>query len=84
MGNTLGTCATWPIVGAVTMGFGWDWGFHVIGLQHIIFCLIFFFVASDTPDKSKFVNEEERKYIAEAQGSSVSKKKVGLKNIYMP
>lgn len=80
MGNTLGTCLTWPLVGSATMAWGWAWGFHMISLQHVVFCLIFFFVASDSPYKSKFVTEEELKYISEAQGKSVSKKSVSIRN----
>lgn len=78
MGNTLGTMLTWPLVGAVTMSWGWDWGFHVISLQHIVYCIVFFIIASDNPEKSKFVNERELQYITEAQGSQVSKKKVRI------
>lgn len=78
MGNTLGTCATWPLVGAVTMAWGWNWGFHVISIQHIFYCVIFFLIASDSPDKSRYVTEDELNYITEAQGTSVSKKKVSF------
>lgn len=82
MGNTLGTCVTWPLVGVVTMSWGWDWGFHVVSLQHVVYCLIFFIVASDSPEKSRYVTESELNFITEAQGSSVSKSKVGyLKNM---
>lgn len=78
MGNTLGTCLTWPIVGAVTMASSWSWGFHVITAQHVVYCLIFYLVASDSPDKSKLVKEAEMNYITEAQGSQLTKKKVKL------
>lgn len=83
MGNTLGTCLTWPIVGTVTMAWGWNWGFHVIGIQHIIYLVVFFVIASDSPDKSKFLTEKELNYITEAQGSQLSKKKVTIQFRYL-
>ncbi|CAH1116345.1 unnamed protein product [Phaedon cochleariae] len=76
MGNTLSTCITFPLVGAVTAAWGWDWGFHVLSIQILVFCVIFFFVASDTPDSHKFISQEEKDFIREAQGASVSKKKM--------
>lgn len=75
MGNTLATCVTWPLVGAVTSTWGWDWGFYVISVQLVVFCLIFFFVAADSPDDHKFIKPEEVEFIKTAQGDSVSKTK---------
>ncbi|KAG5889318.1 hypothetical protein JTB14_019099 [Gonioctena quinquepunctata] len=75
MGNTLATCITWPLLGTVTTASSWDWGFYVLSIQMAIFCLIFFFVASDSPDTHKFISEEERNFIKEAQGQSVTSKK---------
>ncbi|KAJ8959658.1 hypothetical protein NQ318_021846 [Aromia moschata] len=75
MGNTLGTCLTWPLVGAVTQAFSWDWGFYFISIQIAVFCLIFWIVTADSPDQHRWISEEEKKYIAESQGGSVTKKK---------
>ncbi|CAG9857293.1 unnamed protein product [Phyllotreta striolata] len=75
MGNTLATCVTWPLIGGVTSSYGWAWGFYSISIQCIVFCLIFWFVAADSPDDHKFISPEEVAYIKEAQGSSVTKKK---------
>ncbi|XP_074031923.1 sialin isoform X2 [Leptinotarsa decemlineata] len=75
MGNTLATCITWPLVGAITSSAGWDWGFHVVSIQIAVFCVIFFFVAADSPDTHSFISEEEKSFIKEAQGASVSSKK---------
>ncbi|CAH1110025.1 unnamed protein product [Psylliodes chrysocephalus] len=75
MGNTLATCITWPLVGGVTSSVGWDWGFYAISIQCFVFCIIFWFVAADSPDDHKFITQEEVSYIKEAQGGSVTKKK---------
>ncbi|CAH2010250.1 unnamed protein product [Acanthoscelides obtectus] len=75
MGNTLGTCITWPLVGAVTQAVGWGWGFHVISAQVLVYCVIFYFVAANSPEDHKWITEEEKNYIKESQGGNVSKKR---------
>lgn len=75
MGNTLGTCCTWPIVGAITQAFGWDWGFYVISIQICIFLVIFGLITADSPQDHRWISEEERDFITDSQGGSVTKKK---------
>ena len=38
MGNTLGTCLSWILVGMMTAAAGWDWGFHFLTIQIVVFC----------------------------------------------
>ncbi|XP_066153492.1 sialin-like isoform X2 [Euwallacea fornicatus] len=76
MGNTLGTCLTWVLVGSVTAAAGWDWGFHFLTIQIGVFCLVFWLVVADTPDQHKWISEEEKNYIKTAQANTVSKGKV--------
>lgn len=61
MGNTLGTCVTWPYVGAITQAYGWDWGFHGVTFQIIIFLVVYGLVASDSPSSHRWISEEEKK-----------------------
>lgn len=75
MGNTLATCITWPLVGTIISASNWNWGIQMITIQIVIFLIIFYFVAADSPDDHKFISPEEVAYIKEAQGASVSKKK---------
>ncbi|VEN43806.1 unnamed protein product [Callosobruchus maculatus] len=75
MGNTLGTCVTWPLVGAVTQMVGWGWGFHVVSIQVLVYCIIFFFVCANSPEDHKWITEEEKEYIKTAQAGNVSKKR---------
>lgn len=82
MGNTLGTCATWPFVGAITQAFGWDWGFYVISIQMGVFLIIFWLVTADSPADHRWISEEEKNYIMESQGGTVTKKKVSMAAVY--
>ncbi|XP_074031921.1 sialin-like [Leptinotarsa decemlineata] len=75
MGNVLGTCITWPMVGAITTHFGWDWGFYAVSIKNVIFCVLFYFICSDSPTTNRWITEEERDYIKKAQGVQVTKKK---------
>ncbi|XP_050501825.1 vesicular glutamate transporter 1-like [Diabrotica virgifera virgifera] len=75
MGNTLATCVTWPLVGWVITQWGWNWGFHVITVQLVVFCVVFYFVCANSPEEHKFISEEEVAFIKEAQGATVTKKK---------
>uniref|UniRef100_A0A6P7GTU9 Sialin-like n=1 Tax=Diabrotica virgifera virgifera TaxID=50390 RepID=A0A6P7GTU9_DIAVI len=82
MGNTLATCVTWPLVGWVITKWGWNWGFHVITVQLVVFCVVFYFVCADSPEDHKFISEEEVAFIKEAQGATVTKKKDQLLHHY--
>lgn len=75
MGNTLGTCLTFILVGAITAAAGWDWGFHFLTIQIAAFCIIFWIVAADSPDQHKWITEEEKNYIKESQSKTISKGK---------
>ncbi|KAF7263852.1 hypothetical protein GWI33_001017, partial [Rhynchophorus ferrugineus] len=77
MGNTLGTCLTWVLVGMVTAAAGWDWGFHFLTIQIGVFCLIFWFVVADSPDQHKWISQEEKDFIKQSQAKTISKTKQG-------
>lgn len=76
MGNTLGTCLTWVLVGMITAALGWDWGFHFLTVQIGVYCLVFWFVVADSPDQHKWITEEEKDFIKKSQAKTVSKAKV--------
>ncbi|KAL1497206.1 hypothetical protein ABEB36_008203 [Hypothenemus hampei] len=76
MGNTLGTCLTWILVGAVTAAAGWDWGFHFLTLQIAVYCLIFWLIVDDSPEQHKWISEDEKNFIKESQAKSITKGKV--------
>ncbi|XP_060521893.1 sialin-like [Cylas formicarius] len=75
MGNTLGTCLTWIIVGGVTKAWGWEWGFHVLSIQIVIFLAVFWVFVSDSPELHTWITDEELKYIKDSQAGAVTKTK---------
>ncbi|KAF7285956.1 hypothetical protein GWI33_008927 [Rhynchophorus ferrugineus] len=75
MGNTLGTCLSWIIVGAVTREWKWPWGFHVMSIQIIFYLIILVIFTADSPEEHKWIDEEELKFIKESQAGQVSKTK---------
>ncbi|RZC43006.1 MFS 1 and/or Sugar tr domain containing protein [Asbolus verrucosus] len=72
MGNTLGTVCTWPLVGVVTDLLSWEWGFYVLVIIMSVYCLVFFILVSDSPQKHRWITEEEQRYITECQEGQVS------------
>ncbi|KAJ8959661.1 hypothetical protein NQ318_021849, partial [Aromia moschata] len=75
MGNTLGTCVTWPLVGVITELLGWEWGFYVLSIQMAVFCIIFWIVAADSPDKHRWISDEEKNYILDSHAGSINRRK---------
>lgn len=76
MGNTLATCLTWPLLGAVIEGVGWVWAFVVPGAISITWSLIWIFTVADSPAEHKWITMEEQKYINDSLVCEVKRVKV--------
>ncbi|XP_044272676.1 putative inorganic phosphate cotransporter [Tribolium madens] len=76
MGNTLGTVLTWIVVAAATSAWGWEWGFYVLTIFMLFYCIAFGIIVRDKPDSHPWVSDEEKKHIAESQEGHLTKKKV--------
>lgn len=76
LGGTLGTVATWPLVGAMIDSIGWIWAFFIPGGVALIWCLMWWYIVSDTPEENRWISEEEKMYIAKSVGGTVNKSKV--------
>lgn len=63
-GSPLGGAVAGPIVGYLALGFGWRPAFMIICGIGIIWMLVWFFFAADTPEKSSRVSAQERELIA--------------------
>lgn len=59
-GSPLGGAVAGPIVGYLALAFGWRPAFLIICSVGIVWMLVWFFIAADSPEKSKRVSEEER------------------------
>ncbi|TCS80119.1 MFS transporter [Pectinatus cerevisiiphilus] len=65
-GSKFGTAFAMPLVAWFVMNYGWHMPFIIIGGIGIIWAIIWFFVYTD-PERSKFINAAELKYIREHQ-----------------
>ena len=75
LGNTFGMVVTFAVVGAVTHATGWPWGFYVLAMIMVTYCLFFGFIVSDEPEKSRCTSQEERDFILESQEGHLNRKK---------
>ncbi|XP_064213438.1 putative inorganic phosphate cotransporter isoform X2 [Tribolium castaneum] len=75
MGNTLGTVVTWNLVAAATSAWGWEWGFYVLAIFMMVYCIVFGIIVRDRPDLHPWVSDEEKKHILESQEGHLTKKK---------
>lgn len=75
MGGTLGTVITWPLLGYINYSWGWTWAFFIPGAVAMIWCGLWYFLVSDTPDVHKRITEDEKIYILKCIGDKVTKTK---------
>ncbi|XP_017779301.1 PREDICTED: sialin [Nicrophorus vespilloides] len=75
LGGTLGTVLTWPMLGSIVESLGWTWAFYIPGGLALLWCLLWFFLVSDSPDLHPRISDEEKFYIAKSLGDSVAKRK---------
>ena len=78
LGGTLGTVATWPLLGAVIESLGWSWSFFINGGIVIVWCIFWILLVSDSPDKHPRISEEEKLYIVRSLGDTLKPTKVYL------
>ncbi|KAJ3645922.1 hypothetical protein Zmor_023541 [Zophobas morio] len=71
LGGTLGTVATWPLLGAVIESLGWSWSFFINGGIVIVWCIFWILLVSDSPDKHPRISEEEKLYIVRSLGDTL-------------
>lgn len=64
-GSPLGGAVAGPIVGYLSIAFGWRPAFMIICAIGIVWMACWFFIAADTPAKSRRVSQRERELIAQ-------------------
>ncbi|HBQ3182948.1 TPA: MFS transporter, partial [Klebsiella variicola] len=58
-GSPLGGAVAGPIVGYLALAFGWRPAFMIIFAIGIVWMVVWFFIAANSPDKHKHVSQEE-------------------------
>ncbi len=62
-GSPLGGAVAGPIVGYLALAFGWRPAFIIIFTIGIVWMVVWFFLAANSPDRSKYVTPEEHTLI---------------------
>lgn len=78
MGSLLGTVITLPLAAVLCKhGFagGWPSVFYLTGLLGVVWCILWTFLASGSPEKHRFISEDERMYIVESRDAKFTVRK---------
>lgn len=75
MGANFGTVVTWSLLGVIIEGLGWHWAFYTSSFIVVAFSLMWLYIVADTPAKHPRIMEEEKKFIEDSLGATVSNQK---------
>lgn len=78
LGGPFGTFVTMTLCSLVIDSLGWKAAFYVTSGLMLVFYLLWLWLAYDTPDVHPTITQEEKAYIKEQIGTTVSKQKVAL------
>lgn len=62
-GSRIGGAVAYPIVVALILALGWRGSFFIFGAAGILFSIAWWFYFRNSPEESKLVSEDEKKYI---------------------
>ncbi|XP_066993783.1 sialin isoform X2 [Anabrus simplex] len=74
-GGSIGVAFTFSVGGLIIDWLGWEAIFHITGVLGVLWYIAWYCLVYDTPDQHPRISEEERTYIANSLGQSVSKRK---------
>lgn len=77
-GGPFGTVVTFALCGQIISAFGWKAAYYFTSGLILIFYALWFFLIYDTPDLHPGITENEKAYIKEQIGTTVSKQEVKL------
>ncbi|CAK9829816.1 SLC17A5 [Anthophora retusa] len=77
-GGPFGTVVTFALCGQIISAFGWKVAYYVTSGLILIFYALWVYLIYDTPDLHPGITENEKNYIKEQIGTTVSKQKVKL------
>ena len=74
-GSPLGGAISGPIIGYLSLAFGWRFAFIIIAIIGVVWAVVWFFVAADSPQKSTRITVSEQQLIEKLkQQDSVAEK----------
>jgi MFS family permease len=84
IGFSFGIGLTYPLCGFLIAHFGWRVVFYVTGSVGILWCLIWWLLAFDTPAQHPRISASERRYIETNVGNTVVGEKVSNIAVALP
>lgn len=75
LGGLLGTVFTWSTLGIVIENFGWKFGFYIPSVIALILTFLWYMIVADSPEVHSTISKDEREFIQNSLGNSVSKQK---------
>lgn len=75
LGGLLGTVFTWSTLGIVIENFGWKYGFYIPSVIALFLTLLWYIIVADSPEVHPRISKDEREFIQNSLGNSVSKVK---------
>lgn len=73
-GSQAGTIVAFPLSAAIIDGLGWEAVFYIEACMTLVWCLAWFLVVADTPDKDTHMTQVEKDYITASLADSKDKK----------
>ncbi|XP_071542294.1 LOW QUALITY PROTEIN: sialin-like [Panulirus ornatus] len=73
-GAPAGTLVAFPVSAFIIEVMGWEAVFYLQGLLTLAWCMVWFFVMTDTPENFRWISHQEKHYITSSIGNSKSKK----------
>lgn len=75
VGGCIGNVIAMPVAGVIAASpVGWPLTFYVYGSLGLCWCILWFFLGSSCPSSSKWITEEERKWIESDLGDGENRK----------
>ncbi|XP_051880359.1 sialin isoform X2 [Pristis pectinata] len=82
-GAQLGTVVSLPLSGIICYYLDWSYVFYIFGALGVIWCLLWFWLASDTPETHRTISHAEQDYIMSSlHGQHSFKKNVPWQSIW--
>ncbi|XP_007910508.2 sialin [Callorhinchus milii] len=75
-GAQFGTVVSLPLSGLICYYLAWPYVFYIFGVLGISWCILWFWLVSDTPEKHKTISDAERDYIISSLEGQLSSKNI--------
>lgn len=75
-GSSVGAALTFPLCGLIIDWMNWEAVFHTTGSIGVLWFIVWWFLAFDTPEKHPRISETEKLYIQNSLGNSLTRNKV--------